>query len=149
MGGQRTRPSREAWDVAMDRLLVEHQVHGEMPWHVLVVVGHELGVAPSSVATRYGCFLRRLELAHEAVMLNETERDAIRGTATLGAAHRVLVACGRLTPFVLFERVVWRDGGDRDLVELRKAEVHRRARNAQEAASCAMCRTATNAETAA
>ena len=149
MGDQRTRPLREEWDEAMDRLLVAHEVHGGMPWHVLVAVGHELRVAPDSVATRYRCFLQRLEGAHGALTLNEMERDMIRGTATLGAAHRVLEAFGRLTPFALFERAVWRDAGDRDLVELRKAELHRRARTAPDASVCPMCPTATTAEAAA
>lgn len=140
MGGQRTRPTDSEWDSAMDRLLEQHDLHGEMPWHVLVAVGAWLNVASRSVSTRYGCFLRRLELDRGTVVLTAADHDVIRESVTLGAAHRALVESGRLVPFPMFERAVWREAGDRDLVDLRKAEVGRRA-HAAGAARCALCST--------
>lgn len=132
----------------MDRLLEQHHLHGEMPWHVLVAVGGWLDVAPRSVDTRYGCFLRRLELDRGTVVLTTADHDAIRGWTTLGGAHRALIETGRLLPFPLFERAVWREAGDRDLVDLRKAEVDRRARRAG-SPHCALCSTAIEGKVAA
>ena len=148
MGGRRTRPSKAAWDSAMDRLLDQHHLHGEMPWHVLVAVGAELRVAPLSVATRYGCFLRRIELEHDVVTLVDTRCDVIREMRSLAAAYRALAQKGCLVPFALFERAVWREAGDRDLVELRRAECERRSMT-EGFGNCPICISAMEAEAAA
>lgn len=122
----------------MDRLLFQHQLHHSLPWHVLTAVGAELGIAGTSVHTRYKSFLRRLELQQGAVILTNAERDAIRRSGTLGAAHAVLQETGRIIPFALLERALWREGGDRNLVELRNGEVARRV-STRAASGCSVC----------
>lgn len=137
-GRLRIRPSEIDWSDAMRRLLAEHACHGSMLCHVLESVGETLGVTSTTLERRYREFLRRLELEDGAVILDPAERDAIRRAGSLLEAHRILVRQGWIVPFALFERAVWRDGGDRNLVELRTAERERRCAM-RDAPACALC----------
>ncbi len=122
----RTRPSAAQWASTMETLLVDHATHGTMPDHVLRHWAKDLGVAMTSLEHRYGEFLRRLEVEAGCVVLDAGDREVIRPAVSLLDAHRMLRRAGRMVPFALFERAVWRDAGDRDLVGLRNAERARR-----------------------
>lgn len=122
----------------MDGLLVEHARHGHMADHVLRRYASTLGVALTSLEGRYEEYLRRRELRAGVVALGAADRAVIRTATSLLEAHRALARAGRIVPFALFERAVWRDGGDRDLVALRNAECARRFA-LRDQASCAAC----------
>lgn len=118
--------------------MVDHARHGAVPEHVMARASRAVRVAYTTMDRRYGEFLRRWELDSCAIILSERDREVCRPARSLQDAHAALTRTGRIVPFALFERAVWRDGGDRDLVELRKSEIARRV-TMRDATGCDVC----------
>ena len=74
----------------------------------------------------------------EGAVIARDEAVAIRDAASFLAAHARLAAAGRDLAFALFERAVWRGGGDRTLTALRETECDLRSR-ARFLTTCLTC----------
>ena len=138
-GQRRIRPSGTAWSQMMERLTGEHERHGQMPFHVLVIAGRESYVAATSVETRYRIYVRDLA---EAIGFTPTPEqvEAITGARDFPDAYRRLARLGPVPPFAVVERALWATPS-MALLDLRVAERRRRQVTA-ELAACVECPTA-------
>lgn len=136
-GRTRVRPGAEKWKEAMATLMAEHEAHGCLPHHVVDRVAASLAVTITTLERRYDEHLRGLERRVGVVRLSEGDKAAASSAICLADAHSRLARAGSAPLFPLFERAVWRDGGDRALAALREAECDRRA--ATRSSSCTRC----------
>lgn len=120
----------------MRRLLQAYDRHGRLPWHVLVAVGLDLGVAPRSVETRYYSFIRRLAEEIRFAVSGDSLR-VMADSITFADASAQLAATRPIPPPALVDRALWTTPS-LALVKLRVAERARR-RRASEAGTCPAC----------
>jgi hypothetical protein len=129
--------------MAIDLLLDEQCGHGGLPNHVIDRIAGDMGVAHTSLASRFDLAVRHL-VRESGPLPVAALAPALADARSFGDAYRLVGLMGSTVAYAVFERALWADTGNRRLADLRSRERSRR-QAISESGVCHICQSTSQA----